>query len=67
MSAGHLCKLIHDDNDDVHDDHEATLFKFGKWIDYCKSNSGCKKIIPERGVVLDQSRDRFNVELVDVK
>jgi len=30
---------------------EATLNKFGKWIDYGKSHSGVKKIPLERGVV----------------
>jgi len=29
---------------------EATLIKFGKWIDYGKSHQGLK-IFPERGMV----------------
>ena len=30
---------------------EATLFKFGNWIDYCKSHLRNKKFPLERGVV----------------
>jgi len=30
---------------------EATLFKFGRWIDYGKSYPKGKKFPPERGVV----------------
>ena len=30
---------------------EATLFKFGMWIDYDKSHLKGKKISPKRGVV----------------
>jgi len=30
---------------------EAVLFKFGKWMDYGKSNPGIKKTSPKRGVV----------------
>jgi len=40
---------------------DATLFKFGKWIDYGKSHPRGKKKFPSKGA-WSGSSDRFGVE-----